>query len=108
MNEFAFEAEHVQIDLLGGGDLKIRDFYVMPRVVGFGRRATMCYSVVGAKIVRIDPPVQELHPALSYCFQIVAKQTTEYRLLAQDEAGHTATAKVTLKVIQQGESGVSK
>ena len=90
------------LELLGGGDLHIRNFYVFPPAIESGRQATLCYSVIGAKRVRVEPAIAELHPALNYCFAAMARRTTDYELVAEDDSGHTARARVTLKVLQQG------
>lgn len=86
------------IQMLGGGEFKILGFYATPAVVRRGEKANICYSVSGAKSVRIDPPVQPLHPALSYCFEVSLAKTTEYKLTADDGQGHTSTQRFTLRV----------
>jgi hypothetical protein len=95
------EAEQARrtIDLYGGGGLKILNFYASPGEVHAGSEVTVCYSVVGAKNVRIEPAVKELHPSLSYCFQITPKRSTEYKLIAEDEAGHSASQTLTIPVV---------
>ena len=66
------EAEDARriVDALGGDRLKILDFYATPGTIRRGERATICYGVNAAESVRIDPPVEELHPALSHCLQV--------------------------------------
>ena len=41
--------------------------------------------------MRIDPPVEELHPALSHCFQVAPFLDTDYKLTVADAAGHVLT-----------------
>jgi hypothetical protein len=98
-------AEHEQVEetrrtleMLGGDRLKILDFYAAPRTIHPGERSTICYGVNAADRVRIDPPVEEIRPAISRCIQVAPAQTTDYKLSAQDRAGHTATASLTIKV----------
>jgi len=55
---------------------------------------------VGAKIVRMEPAAKELYPAFSHCIQVSPRADTEYKLFAEDGAGHGTTAHVTLKVIR--------
>jgi len=87
------------LDLMGGTDLKILNWYVSPGAIRRGAEASLCYSVVGAKIVRMEPAVKELYPAFSHCIQVSPRADTEYKLFAEDSAGHTTTASLTLKVI---------
>jgi hypothetical protein len=94
------EASRAQktLDLVGGGGLKILSFYATPGTLRRGERANLCYGVSGAKTVRIEPPVQELHPALTYCFAVTPAGTTEYRLVAEDAAGQTTQQALVLQV----------
>jgi len=86
------------LDVLGGTELHIMNFYASPAVIPPGTQATICYGVMGAKKVRIDPPVEEVWPALSHCLQVTARRDTEYKLTAEDAAGHSVSQSLTLKV----------
>jgi len=86
------------VRLLGGGQFKILSFYAYPGVVGRGQETRICYGVSGAKTVRIEPNVEAIKPALNRCLSVAPKATTEYRLVAEDGAGHTATERFTLRV----------
>ena len=86
------------IDLLGGGQLTILNFYATPGTIRRGGRANICYGVYGAKSVRIEPPLEELHPAIAHCFQVSPSKSTEYKLFVEDGSGHTATQSFTLQV----------
>jgi hypothetical protein len=89
------------LNLIGGTDFRIINFYASPQVIRRGNQTTICFGVYGAKRVRIEPPiVQDLHPALSYCQQAAPRKDTEYKLIAEDGAGHTATANLVVKVLQ--------
>jgi hypothetical protein len=92
------EAAKRTIDMLGGGQLKILNFYARPGTLHRGGEASMCFGVFGAKSVRIEPPVEELRPTIMHCMQVSPKKTTEYKLIAEDGAGHTETARLTLRV----------
>lgn len=96
----AQEAEDARrtIDMLGGGKLKILNFYVSPGAIRRGEHANICYGVYGAKSVRIEPPVEELHPAVARGFPVSPSSSTEYRLVAEDGLGHTATEVSLLQV----------
>ena len=94
------EAERARkvIDAIGGGGFGIRSFYASPPVIHRGEPASLCYSVFGATTLRLDPPVAEVYPTFNHCIQASPRQDTEFTLTAADAAGHTATAKLVLKV----------
>ena len=94
------QAEDAQrvINRMGGNDLKILNFYAAPPVIHSGQTARLCYSVVNAKEVRVEPAVKDLYPALSYCWDVSPRGRTEYRLIAGDGAGHTVTAQAVIDV----------
>ncbi len=95
----AIEAEEARrtIAKLGGGELKILNFYG-PNAIRRGEHGMICYGVYGAKSVRIEPPVEKLHPAVAHCLQVSPSVTTEYKLVAEDGTGHTATKELTIQV----------
>jgi hypothetical protein len=96
----SIEAEGARrvVDALGGDSLKILDFYATPPTVHSGQKATICYGVNAAESVRIDPPVEKLHPAVSHCFQVAPRRDTEYNLTIADRAGHTLTQSLAIRV----------
>ena len=85
-------------DLAGGDALKILGFSASPGVVQAGGQATLCYGVNEATTVKIEPPVENVYPALSHCVSVSPKKDTEYTLVAQDAAGHSASASLTIRV----------
>jgi len=89
------------IDLMGGTDFRIINFYAVPQTVRRGSQARICYGVYGAKRVRIEPAVEDLHPAITYCFDVAPREDTAYKLVAEDGAGHTATASLVIKVLRK-------
>ncbi len=95
----AIKAEQARrtIAMLGGGELKILNFYGT-NAIRRGGHGTICYGVYGAKLVRIEPPVEKLQPALAHCLQVAPSVTTTYKLVAEDGTGHTATQELTIQV----------
>jgi hypothetical protein len=87
------------IDMLGGGQLKILNFSASPGSIRRGEHANICYGVYGAKSVRIEPPIEQLHPAVSHCLQVSPSSSTEYKLVGEDSLGHAATANFVLQVV---------
>jgi len=86
------------LESLGGDRLKILDFYATPPSIRRGQQATICYGVNAADRVRIDPPVGEIHPALSHCLQVAPIHDTDYKLIAEDRAGQVVTQILAIKV----------
>lgn len=87
-----------EIELLGGDRLKILNFYASPPTIRRGDRSLLCYGVNAAERVRIEPAVEELHPAISHCLTVSPTKSTDYKLFAEDRGGHTVTASVTIQV----------
>jgi hypothetical protein len=86
------------LELLGGNELRIMNFYASPGVIRPGSHATICYGVNGARKVRIQPPVEEVWPAMSHCLQVAPRKDTEYTLTAEDAAGHSVSQSFVLRV----------
>lgn len=66
---------------------RITQFYTATPTVARGEKARLCYGVENAKEVTIDPPVDRLFPAMSYCFDAEPSETTSYTLTARSPAG---------------------
>jgi hypothetical protein len=90
--------ERETIDAYGGGGLKILSFYAAPGTVVRGSHTNLCYSVTGAKTVRMEPAVDAVWPALTRCVQVSPRKDTEYKLIAEDEAGHSVTQSIAVAV----------
>jgi len=67
-----------------GTELKIQSFYVENAVLAPGQKTLLCYAVVNATGVRIEPPVGDVWPSLSRCMEIAPAKTTHYTLTAED------------------------
>ena len=87
------------LDLIGGTDFRIINFYASPQEIRPGSQTKICFGVYGAERVRIEPAVQDLHPAVSHCLQVAPRKDTKYKLIAVDSAGHTATASLVIRVV---------
>ncbi len=97
LQQQAREARHA-LDLLGGDRLKILNFYASPGAIRRGQRALICYGVNQAERVRMEPPVEQLHPALSHCLEVSPLRDTAYKLIAEDRDGHVVTETLSIKV----------
>ncbi|MEO8368458.1 MAG: hypothetical protein ABI806_04605 [Candidatus Solibacter sp.] len=82
----------------GNGQLKVLSFYASPVEVRRGSRALVCYGVSNASAVRIEPALGETWPSTSRCMEVTGTKDTEYKLTAQDSAGHEETRTLSLKV----------
>jgi hypothetical protein len=72
-----------------GNGLKILQFYAREREIGRGGKALVCYGVVNATALRLDPPVETVWPAVSRCFEVAPARSTRYTLTAEGP-DHTA------------------
>jgi hypothetical protein len=90
-------ARHV-VDTYGGNRLTILHFYATEAIVRPGTATTLCYGVSNAASVRIEPTVADVWPSISRCLEVRPKQSTTYKLLAEDKAGHEETAVVVIQV----------
>jgi len=48
--------------------------------------------------VKLDPPVASMWPSANRCFSVSPTKDTTYTLTAEDAAGNSKTASLTLKV----------
>jgi hypothetical protein len=82
----------------GNGQLKVLSFYASPVEIRRGGRALVCYGVSNAATVRIEPAVGETWPSTGRCMEVIAGKDTEYKMTAQDSAGHEQTRTLSLHV----------
>ena len=82
----------------GGTDLKILQFYARDGVLYEGKSTLICYGVVNAKSVAIDPPIEGVYVALNRCVEAAPKRNTTYVLTAEGQNGKTVSASFTIRV----------
>jgi hypothetical protein len=80
-----------------GSGVKILQFYTSTETIAKGSQALLCYSVLNAKEVRLDPPVESVWPAMSRCFDVTPSRSTTYTLTA--EGADHKTASETVEVV---------
>jgi hypothetical protein len=88
----AFEATY------GGTAVKILQFYARDTTVIRGQETLLCYGVLNAQAVRIEPPVEDVHVALSHCVTVQPERDTRYTITAEGKDGQTASAALMLAV----------
>jgi hypothetical protein len=86
------------VESLGGDRFDILSFYASPGAIRRGESAQLCYGVSNAKTVTLDPPIAEMWPSASRCFDVTPTKTTNYTLTATDAQGNKKTVALELKV----------
>jgi len=81
-----------------GEGLKILSFYAAPSTIARGGHTNLCYGVSGATTVRMEPPVDAVWPALTRCVPVSPRKDTEYKLIAEDATGGSATQTAAVTV----------
>jgi hypothetical protein len=82
----------------GGSDVRILQFYAREGNVVEGGRSVICYGVLNAKAVRIEPAVSGAGPALNRCLEVSAEQETRYTLTAEGFDGRSVSESFVLGV----------
>jgi hypothetical protein len=82
----------------GGTAVKILQFYARDGAITDDQSTVICYGVVNARSVRIDPPLADVYPAINRCVDAAPQHDTTYTLTAAGQDGKTATAEFTLAV----------
>jgi hypothetical protein len=85
---------------LSGTEVKILQFYAMPGELRAGEKGKICYGVLNARAVRMEPAVEALRPVLSRCFEIAPRASTRYTLTAEGNDGRLVSESFVLKVAQ--------
>lgn len=80
-------------------ELKILNFYA-PRIPERGRPATLCYGVLNAVRVTLDPPLADVSPSISRCVEIVVHKETRLTLRAFGRDGQSVSASFLLPVAE--------
>jgi hypothetical protein len=86
------------VDAYGGDQLTILTFAAEPGVVASGRQVILCYGVNNATMVKIEPDVPPIKPAITHCLEVFPKQTTRYTLTAEDGKGNRKEQGLTIQV----------
>jgi len=90
--------QHVVDQVFGDGEVKFVTFGADSADLKRGETTQLCYGVVNAKTVTLDPPVETLKPSYHHCLQIAPAKTTTYTVAADDGKGHKQSESVTIHV----------
>jgi len=82
----------------GGSDVRILQFYAREGTVVEGGRSVICYGVLNAKAVRIEPALSGVGPALNRCLEVSAENPTRYTLTAEGFDGRSVSESFVLGV----------
>jgi len=81
-----------------GGPVKIVQFYAREGVVTEGGSTVICYGVLNAKTVRIDPAVADVWPSMNHCIDVHPARETRYTLTAESADGSRVSESFTVQV----------
>jgi hypothetical protein len=82
----------------GGSDLKILQFYPRDSILLEGGQTVICYGVLNARAVRLDPPVADVSPSLNRCVEAAPEHDTRYTLTAEGTGGKAVSASFEIQV----------
>lgn len=82
---------------LDTNEVQILNFYAA-RPPQRGRPFTLCYGVVNAARVEMDPPLAELFPSISRCVEVTIQKTTRATLTAYGNGGRRVSMQIDLPV----------
>lgn len=77
---------------------KITQFYAADKMVPKGLKGKLCYGVENTTKLDLNPPSQDVWPAMARCFEVSPKQKTTYTLTAYGEDGSKDVKKVDVNV----------
>ena len=86
-------------EIFGSGEIKFSTFSLDTGRLHRGEKTELCYGVLNATCVKIDPPVgEETKPSYRHCVEVSPKTTTTYTITASDGKGNSKTESLTLRV----------
>ena len=82
----------------GGSDVRILQFYAGEGSLVEGNKSVICYGVLNAKSVRMEPSVPGVTVALNKCVEIEPVRDTRYTLIAEGNDGRMVSESFLLGV----------
>ena len=92
------ETQRVNKMIFGSGEIQFTTFAAEPGVLRRGETGELCYGVVNAVRVELDPPIEAAKPTYRHCVEISPKKTTTYTIKASDAKGNSKSASLTVQV----------
>lgn len=84
--------------IYGSGEIRFSTFGADNGFLKRGETTELCYGVLNAKNVKVDPPIGETKPSYHHCIEIAPKKTTTYTITADDGSGHSKSESITIHV----------
>lgn len=84
--------------IFGSGEVKIVSYSVDKSSLAHGESADLCYGVVNATKVVIEPHVEDSKPSSYHCLTIAPRATTTYTITASNDKGESKSLAVTVHV----------
>jgi hypothetical protein len=79
--------------------VQILQFYPSSNQVAKGEQVLICYGAENAKSLRLEPPIEQIAPALARCFQYSPQSTTEIKLIATGADGSEVSKSLQVAVV---------
>ncbi len=94
------DAEKKQANMIfGSGEVKFLTFSASPGHLKSGESARLCYGMVNAEKVKIEPSIgEDVKPTSRHCADISPKSTTTYTITASNAKGETKSTSLTVQV----------
>ena len=91
--------KHQVEQIYGAGEVRFTTFGADEAVVTRGHSTQLCYGVLNATSVKMDPPLSEPGKVTAHhCVEISPRETTTYTITASNGKGDTKTESVTVQV----------
>lgn len=84
--------------IYGGTAVRIIHFYAPEASVTEGENSVICYGVVNARSVRMEPPLDGVAVSLNKCVAVTGERATRYTLIAEGNDGTTVSESFVLGV----------
>jgi hypothetical protein len=97
-NQKQLEQDRTTLQMMGGKELAIQNFYATPGEIRRGQTVQLCYGVANAKTVTLEPQSNPVWPSYSRCVEVTPTKTTVYTLTIADAAGNSKTQSLEVKV----------
>ena len=93
------QRKRVVNQIFGSGEIKFTVFSADSGHLKAGQTTQLCYGVVNAKTLKLEPPPsEEVKPTARHCVEVAPKKTTPYTLTAGNEKGETQSQTLTIAV----------
>lgn len=92
------EDDRATLEMMGGKELAIQNFYATPGTIRHGESVELCYGVANAKTVTLEPQPHPVWPSYSRCVDVSPAKTTVYTLTIADASGHSLSQTLQVTV----------